>query len=159
MSELSGILGQVLAEVMGHPLVGILLQGLAAALVVLWLAAAWWAWRDLADRTDEPVAPYVAAAGVLLATPLFFPLALVVYRLVRPQEPAVTADSLTLRALALTAGPPEAACPSCGLAADPAWRRCPRCGSALSAPCPACDGPTRPDWTICAWCAADLPSA
>jgi hypothetical protein len=156
MTELGGILAEALAGVLGHPLVGLLVQALLAALFVLWLASAWWTYRDLATRTHDPVAPYLAAAGVVLATPLFFPLALVVYRLVRPQHPSSADDILALRVAAF-AGGPVASCLSCGRATDADWRRCPACGEELTVPCRACGQPVGTGWSICAWCAAELP--
>jgi hypothetical protein len=134
------------------------LQALAAAAVVLWIASAWWTYRDLATRTRDPIAPYLAAAGVLLATPLFFPLALLVYRLVRPQHPSAAEDVLALRVAALAAEP-EASCRGCGRETAAEWRRCPDCGTELTRPCDACGHPIGVGWTICAWCAAELPRA
>ena len=158
MSELGGIVAEAVAGVLGHPLVGLLVQALLAAAVVLWLASAWWAFRDLAIRTRDPVAPYLAAAAVLLATPLFFPLALVVYRLLRPPHPSSAEEILALRVAAFVAEP-DAACPSCGRPTDAGWRRCPDCGAALTVPCEACGHPVGTGWSICAWCAAELPGA
>jgi hypothetical protein len=157
MSELGGILGDVLAGVLGHPLVGLFVQALLAATVVLWLASSWWTFRDLSMRTHDPVAPYLAAAGVLLATPLGFPLALVVYRLVRPPHPTAADDVLALRIAAFGAGP-ASSCPACGRPTDADWRRCPGCGAALTVPCEACGHPVGTGWSICAWCAAELPA-
>ena len=159
MTELAGILGEALAGILSHPLIGLVVQGLLVAAVVGWLASAWWTWRDLHRRTHDPVAPYVAAAGVILATPVFFPLALLVYRLVRPQDPAALEDALVLRTLAISGTEPEWSCPGCGRATDADWRRCPDCGAALTVPCAVCGHPVGVGWTICAWCAAELPTA
>jgi len=157
MSELGGIIADALAGVVGHPLVGLLLQALVVGAIVLWVASAWWVYRDLATRTYDPVAPYLAAAGMLLATPLGFPLALVVYRLVRPQVPSAAEDVLALRIAALTAEP-EAACPGCGRETETDWRHCPDCGTRLTTACAACGQPVGLGWSICAWCAAELPA-
>src|SRR5438874_12810483 len=62
------------------------LKAIAIYFVVLWLAAAYWSFRDLQSRTDNPIAPYLAAALIVVATPLLFPFAIVVYRIVRPHE-------------------------------------------------------------------------
>jgi hypothetical protein len=156
MNELGGIVAETFAALLGHPLVAMLVQALLAAAVVLWLVCAWWTFRDLATRTHDPVAPYLAAAGVLLSTPLFFPLALVVYRLVRPPHPSAADEILALRLAALGAEP-EASCPSCGRATRDDWRRCPACGLELTLPCDACGHPVRTGWSICAWCARELP--
>jgi hypothetical protein len=157
MSEIGGIVGETLAGVLGSPLVAALVQGLLLAAMVLWIASAWWVYRDLATRTYDPVAPYLAAAGVLLATPIGFPLALIVYRLVRPAHPSAAEDVLALRIAALNAEP-EASCPGCGRETAADWRRCPDCGTALAMDCDACGQPVAIGWSICAWCAAELPA-
>jgi hypothetical protein len=157
MSELGGIVGDTLAGIFGSPVVGVLVQALVAAAIVLWLASAWWVYRDLATRTYDPVAPYLAAAGVLLATPLGFPLALVVYRLVRPANASAVEDVLALRIAALNVEP-EARCRGCGREVDNDWRRCPACGTQLTTSCEACGQPVGLTWSICAWCAAVRPA-
>lgn len=159
MTELAGIVGEALAGILSHPLIGIVLRGLVIAAVVIWLASAWWVWRDLGQRTHDSLAPYLGATGVLLATPVFFPLALVVYRLVRPQDPVALEDELALRTAAIEGPEPESTCPGCGRITDGEWRRCPDCGAELTVPCAACGRPVGAGWAICAWCAAELPSA
>src|SRR4029077_11947880 len=61
-------------------------HGAAGYVVGLWLASAYWAFRDLQGRTDNPVAPYLAATLVILFTPVFFVLAVIIYRIVQPHE-------------------------------------------------------------------------
>ena len=38
------------------------------------------------SRSDNPLAPYLAAAFVIIFTPILFPLAVFTYRIIRPQE-------------------------------------------------------------------------
>jgi hypothetical protein len=129
------------------------------AIVVLWLAAAWWTWRDAGARSEDPLVRIVAASGVVLATPLLFPLAILIYLLVRPRARTSVDRALEVRLLALGPDAEPDRCPSCASVVEPGWRRCPACGQPLSSPCPACARPARTDWAICAWCAAELPWA
>jgi hypothetical protein len=148
-----------LADLLELPAVGAAGRVLLLAMVVLWLAAAWWAWRDAGSRSEDPLLRLVATAGVILATPLLFPLAIVVYLLLRPRSRPSQDRELELRLLALGREAEPDRCPSCGSSVASGWRRCPACGNRLSAPCPACARPARTDWAICAWCAAELPWA
>src|SRR5688500_19899252 len=54
--------------------------------IVLWLAASYWAFRDMQSRSDNPLAPYLAAALVIVFTPILFPLAVLPPTIIRPQE-------------------------------------------------------------------------
>ena len=38
------------------------------------------------QRSDNPIPPYLAAAGIILFTPIFFILAVWIYKIVRPHE-------------------------------------------------------------------------
>ena len=69
-----------------NPIVQFALQAIAVYIVILWLAAAYWAFRDMQLRTENPILPYLAAAFIVLFTPVLFLLAVIVYRIVRPQE-------------------------------------------------------------------------
>ena len=62
------------------------LRAAAVYVAVVWLAAAYWAFRDMQSRSENPIVPYLAAALIILFTPILFPFAIVVYRVIRPQE-------------------------------------------------------------------------
>ena len=49
-------------------------------------ASAYWAFRDMQGRSDNAVAPYLAATFIIAFTPILFPLAVFTYRIVRPHE-------------------------------------------------------------------------
>jgi hypothetical protein len=82
---LSGI-GDAIAAFFESPLVQAGLQAIGVYVVVIWLASAYWAFRDMQGRTANPVLPYLAAALVVGFTPVFFIFGVLVYRIVRPQE-------------------------------------------------------------------------
>jgi predicted RNA-binding Zn-ribbon protein involved in translation (DUF1610 family) len=159
VNELLDTLGDTLAAVVGHPAVVIAVRIALVYLVVLWLAAAWWVWRDARARYRDPLVPYVAAAAVVLVTPLLFPLAAVVYRLVRPSMTTAHAEATALQLAMLEEEAVRPVCAGCGGEVDEEWVRCPSCGTTLSVRCESCGRPLELDWTICAWCAAEVPWA
>jgi hypothetical protein len=69
-----------------NPIIQFGVRAIAVYIVVLWLAAAFWAFRDLQHRTSNPVLPYLAATLIVLFTPVFFVLGVIIYKLVRPAE-------------------------------------------------------------------------
>ena len=159
MTDLVDAIAGTIAGFLGLPAVGAAGRLVLVAMGALWLAATWWTWRDAGSRSDDQLLRLVATAGVFLATPLLFPLAIVVYLLVRPRTRPSGDRELELDLLASGREPLPDRCPSCATALASGWRRCPACGTRLSAPCPACARPVRMDWAICAWCAAELPWA
>ena len=59
---------------------------LVAYFVLIWLASAFWAYRDMRLRSASAFTPYVAAAAIIVFTPIFFLFGLLLYRIVRPKE-------------------------------------------------------------------------
>ena len=147
---------EIVAEVLTNPIVGAAGTALAGTGIALWLAAAWWAYRDAGRRTESTFAAYLASAWIVVSTPLLLPMSLLIYRAARPQVAASDVRTTALaRALAAThaAGP---ACTGCGVAVDPAWLRCPDCATWLAAPCGACGAWSDPTFDLCPWCGGDL---
>ena len=126
-------------------------------LVVLWLASAYWAFRDMQQRSDNAILPYVAAAGVILCTPLFFFLAIWIYKIVRPHEKIGEVWERNLAEEALLAEV-EAIhhCPGCERRIDDEWIICPSCRTRLKRVCPNCSRLVGMDWSLCAWCGKDF---
>ena len=86
MDQIFGEIGKALAGFFGSPVVQLALQAIAIYLIILWLAGAYWAFRDMQQRTENPILPYVAASFIIVFTPIFFPLAIFVYKIIRPHE-------------------------------------------------------------------------
>lgn len=157
MNEILDLMAQALGEVLANPVVGLVLRLVALGSLVLWVAAAWWVWRDARARTRDPIVPYLAAGAVIVATPFLFLPAAVVYRVVRPTSTVAAAESSALQVAMLEEASGRRACARCDEPVDDEWRVCPTCGATLSARCDACGRPLELDWRICAWCAADVP--
>ncbi len=144
-----------LDELITSPAVSAAGTALAATGVALWVAAAWWAYRDAGRRTESTLAAYLASAWIVLATPLFLPMALIVYRVARPQVAAAEQRTSALaRALSATATFAPT-CTGCGAGVDAAWLRCPDCATWLAAPCAACARWSDRAFDLCPWCGAD----
>jgi RNA polymerase subunit RPABC4/transcription elongation factor Spt4 len=159
VTELLDLLGETFGSVLGHPAVTTAARLAAVYLVVLWLASAWWVWRDARARYRDAIAPYVAAAAIVLVTPLLFPLAAVVYRVLRPSRTVAAADAGEIQLTMLEEEAARPACGRCGIVVDEEWVACPACGATLAVRCRSCGRSLELDWTICAWCAADVPWA
>jgi RNA polymerase subunit RPABC4/transcription elongation factor Spt4 len=126
-------------------------------LVLVWLACAFWVFQDARRRQHNLVTPYIAAAAIVLASPAIFPLALLVYRIVRPgqtlsearqQELEDRLVDLDLQALA--------GCPDCGATVEDDWLVCPACRTRLAHRCVECGRSMRLDWSVCAWCGGEV---
>jgi hypothetical protein len=143
-------------DVLGSPQVQFLGLAAVAFLGVLWLASAYWAFRDMQLRTENPVLPYVAATFIIVFLPIF-PLAVLVYKIVRPQERVGEVYERTLAEEALLAEV-EAVhhCPMCTRRIDDEWIICPTCRTRLKRVCPNCSRLVGLDWSLCAWCGKDF---
>ncbi|MBI3747177.1 MAG: zinc ribbon domain-containing protein [Chloroflexi bacterium] len=160
MQAILDTIGSAVGSVFDNPVIKLGFQIVAIYWVVLWLAAAYWAFRDMQLRTENPVAPYFAAALIIVFTPLLFPLAIFAYRIVRPQErigeiyernlaeEAMLAEIETIRH-----------CPSCDRRVHADWIICPTCRMRLNRVCPNCAKLVGLDWSLCAWCGRDFERA
>jgi RNA polymerase subunit RPABC4/transcription elongation factor Spt4 len=157
LGQLLGPLFDAIGAFLSSPAVQFFLTIALIYILVLWLAAAWWVFRDATQRTRNVVVPYLAAAPIILATPLGFIFVLVVWRIIRPTQTLAAAAEHDLATDALKA---EAAdllyCATCGRRVDREWILCPTCRSRLARVCPACKRLVGLDWSLCAWCGRDF---
>ena len=156
MDEILGTIGDAIGSVFSNPVIQFGMQVILAYLVVLWLAAAYWAFRDMQLRTENPIAPYLAAAAIVISLPLF-PLAIFAYRIVRPQERIGEIYERNLAEEAMLAEIEAIRhCPSCDRRVDAEWIICPSCRTRLNRVCPNCTKLVGLDWSLCAWCGKDF---
>src|SRR3954453_4333875 len=133
------------------------LQAIAVYFVILWLAGAYWAFREMQPRSDNPILPYLAASFIIVFTPVFFPLAIFVYRIVRPQEKIGETYERNLAEEALLAEVEAIrSCPTCARRINDEWIICPTCRTRLNRVCPNCSRLVGLDWSLCAWCGKDF---
>jgi RNA polymerase subunit RPABC4/transcription elongation factor Spt4 len=154
--ELQGVTDAI-GSIVDSPLVQLGFRALAVYWIVFWLAAAYWAFRDLQLRTDNPVMPYLAAAFVILFTPVLFPAAIVIYRTIRPHEKIDEVYERTLAEEAMLAEIETVRhCPACRRRVHEDWIICPACRTRLARVCPNCSRLVGLDWSLCAWCGRDF---
>jgi RNA polymerase subunit RPABC4/transcription elongation factor Spt4 len=126
-------------------------------LLAVWLASAFWAFRDMQDRTENPALPYLAVLLVIIFSPFFFVLGVIIYRIIRPAE---RLDEVYERNLAQEALLAEVeavrTCRNCDRKVDSEWIICPWCRTRLSRVCPNCERLVGLDWSLCAWCGKDF---
>jgi RNA polymerase subunit RPABC4/transcription elongation factor Spt4 len=142
------------------PIVQLAIQGIAVYIVIIWLAAAYWAFRDMQLRSENPILPYLAAALIVLFTPVLFLFGVVVYRIVRPQEKIGEVYERNLAEEALLAEVESVkSCPACRRRVNEEWIICPTCRTRLNRVCANCGRLVGLDWSLCAWCGKDFERA
>jgi RNA polymerase subunit RPABC4/transcription elongation factor Spt4 len=108
-------------------------------------------------RTDNPILPYLASSFIIVFTPVFFPLAVFVYRIIRPQEKIGEVYERNLAEEALLAEVEAIkSCPTCARKIQDEWIICPTCRTRLNRVCPNCSRLVGLDWSLCAWCGKDF---
>ena len=121
--------------------------------VLLWLGTAYWAFRDMQARTENPILPYFAAALIIFFTPLLFVFAVVLYLIVRPRETLAEVYERSLAEESLLAEVEKnELCPVCRDRVDADWLVCPNCRTRLHRVCPSCNRLAEPTWPLCAFC-------
>jgi RNA polymerase subunit RPABC4/transcription elongation factor Spt4 len=157
MTQITDTIGNFFGGLFASPLVQTGLKAAGIYLVLLWLAASFWAYQDLRQRTANPIAPYLAAALIICFTPLFFLFGVLLYRLVRPGETVAEANERALAEEAmLVEVEAQAHCANCGRSVQPGWIICPTCRNRLRRVCPECGKLVELDWSLCAWCGKDF---
>jgi len=150
-------MNEILTSALDNPIFPAIGLALAATAGALWLAGAWWAYRDATWRTGSWILGMVAAGWVILSTPLLLPLSIGVYAMTRPQLSAGEGRSRRLveELVAQLDGADGDACPTCAATVDPAWLRCPTCSTWMAQPCAHCGGWSDRSLEICPWCGAE----
>jgi RNA polymerase subunit RPABC4/transcription elongation factor Spt4 len=158
--QVFGDLSTTINDIFASTAFQVALRAIGVYIVLIWLASAFWAYRDMRQRSANPVAPYLAAALVILFTPVLFLFALLLYRILRPKETLADAND---RALAEEAMLAEVAarphCANCTRPVNEEWIICPTCRNRLRRVCPNCERLVELDWSICAWCGKDFERA
>ena len=157
MDEILAGIGDTIGGIIGSPIVQFGVRMIAIYLVVLWIASAYWAFRDMQQRSDNAILPYVVAATIILFTPVFFVLAVWVYKIVRPHEKIGEVWERNLAEEALLAEVEAIRhCPTCERRVHEEWIICPSCRTRLNRVCPNCSRLVGLDWSLCAWCGKDF---
>jgi RNA polymerase subunit RPABC4/transcription elongation factor Spt4 len=133
---------------------------IVAYIVLIWLASAFWAYRDMRLRSASAFTPYLAAAAIIVFTPIFFLFGLLLYRIVRPKETIAEVNERMLAEEAILAEvAAHSQCANCSRPVHEDWIICPSCRNRLRRVCPNCEHLIELDWTLCAWCGKDFERA
>lgn len=154
--DLTGIQQQI-GDFLNSDLVQLGLRAVLLYIVLIWLATAFWAYRDMQHRTTNPVAPYLAATLIILFTPVFFLFAYFLYKIMRPKETVAEANERALAEEAMLVEiESQPHCANCARAVHEEWIICPTCRNRLRRVCPNCSRLVELDWSLCAWCGKDF---
>jgi RNA polymerase subunit RPABC4/transcription elongation factor Spt4 len=157
MDQILGGIGKTIDDVIKSPVIQLGLRMIAIYLVILWIATAYWAFRDMQQRSDNAILPYLVAAGIILFTPIFFVFAVWIYKIVRPHEKIGEVWERNLAEEALLAEVEAIKhCPTCERRVNEEWIICPSCRTRLNRVCPNCSRLVGLDWSLCAWCGKDF---
>jgi RNA polymerase subunit RPABC4/transcription elongation factor Spt4 len=152
-----GSIGETIDGIINSQVVQFGLRAVGIYFVLVWLACAFWAYRDMQHRSANPVAPYLAAALIIVFTPLFFIFAILLYRIVRPKETVAEANERALAEEAMLAEiEARPHCANCSRPVNEEWIICPSCRNRLRRVCPNCSRLVELDWSLCAWCGKDF---
>ncbi len=156
-TDLAGQVGNAFGAFFGSAVVQLVLYSIVLYLFLVWLAAAYWAFRDMHDRTENPVLPYLASGLIIVFTPFFFVFGVIVYRVIRPAERLGEVYERNLAEEALLAEVEAIkTCRGCDRRVQEEWILCPWCRARLNRVCPNCERLVGLDWTLCAWCGKDF---
>ena len=125
--------------------------------VVLWLATAYWVFKDARRRIGD--AWLVALATLVGLFPPF--LGPIIYLFFRPPEylSDVRERELEIRAMEERLADLDRRCPVCRARVESTYLVCPVCTTRLKQACPGCGQPLESLWQVCPYCATDIPSA
>ena len=125
---------------------------LVAYLLVMWIAALVWAYRDIASRTRDP---FTQTFCVLLVAVFNLP-GLLLYLILRPKDTLADMYDRQLEAEALLHELQEqATCPACRRRIESDFLACPYCRTALRLSCQSCGKALSLGWVVCPYCGAD----
>ncbi len=157
MDQILAGIGDTIGDIIDSPVVQVGARLIFVYIVILWIASAYWAFRDMQQRSDNAILPYLVAAGIILFTPFLFIFAVWVYKIVRPHEKIGEVWERNLAEEALL-NEVEAIrhCPTCERRVDEEWIICPSCRTRLNRVCPNCSRLVGLDWSLCAWCGKDF---
>ncbi len=157
MDQIFSAIGDAFNTFLSNQHVQLAGRAIAIYIVLLWLACAYWAYRDLQSRTANPIAPYLAAVLVILFTPVLFPFGLLLYRLMRPGDTVAEANERAIAEEAMLREiESQPHCANCDRRVEGDWLICPTCRNQLRRVCPSCNHRVELDWLVCAWCGNEL---
>ncbi len=131
--------------------------GVVFALIFLsafWIATVFWTYRDIRQRTRDPI---LQTAAVLLVLVFTFP-GHWIYLIVRPRQTLSELYERSLEEEALLQElEDQKACPSCKRRVKDEYLVCPSCRTQLKEGCRQCQKPLSYAWVACPYCGLEKP--
>jgi len=152
--------GKIWNDFITNPLVQTAGTLIVIYVVLLWLGTAYWAFRHMQARSENPILPYFASALIIFFMPLLFLFAVVLYLIVRPRESLAEVYERSLAEESLLAEVEKnELCPVCRDRVNADWLVCPNCRTRLHRVCPSCSRLADPEWSLCAYCGHEFERA
>ncbi len=127
------------------------ITAIGAVSAAMWLGLILWTWRDMRQRSRDPLAQ-IAAALMVAVLGIF---GIIIYVMLRPQETLAEAYERSLEEEALLQNIEEKpVCPGCGRPIKDDWQVCPYCHTKLRKPCVNCGQMLELSWNLCPYCAS-----
>lgn len=135
----------------------LIVTGFTAAFVAaLWLSLIFWTYRDIRQRTRDPLVHILAT---LVAAVLFLP-GVLIYLILRPSHTLEEDYQRSLEEEALLQTIEETPqCPGCGRKVAQDWLVCPSCYTRLRKRCHQCGRLMELAWNICPYCGTAVSGA
>ncbi len=129
---------------------------IGAYLIALWLTLVFWAYRDIRQRSRDPI---VQVTAVLLVLVFVFP-GHWLYLILRPRYTLVELYERSLEEEALLQDLEDLkSCPTCRRRINDDFIICPSCRTRLKEPCRSCAKPLSHAWIACPYCGLEKPAA
>lgn len=116
--------------------IGLVFLAIPIALVVLYIAAVVWVYRDATRKNMNPL------LWVLIVILVPSPIGFIIYLIARTNNSSYRTDIIK--------------CRNCGSSIDASSNVCPYCGDKLKKVCPNCGRPVKGDWRVCPDCGTYL---
>jgi RNA polymerase subunit RPABC4/transcription elongation factor Spt4 len=127
---------------------------LALYVAALWITLIFWTYRDIRQRTRDPI---VQSVSVLLVLFFFVP-GLWLYLILRPRNTLAELYERSLEEEALLQElEDQKSCPSCKRRVQDEYLICPSCRAQLKEPCRQCSRPLHYAWIACPFCGHEKP--
>jgi RNA polymerase subunit RPABC4/transcription elongation factor Spt4 len=123
---------------------------------ILWLACAFWVFKDARRRIEDKIVITVAVLTGLV----FGPLGMLIYAIVRPPEylTEVREREMELEVLERRLNDLQV-CPYCHADIRDDYLVCPNCMTRLRGVCRTCRRPIEPGWRVCPYCETQIAPA
>lgn len=129
---------------------------LAVYLAAIWVTLVFWTYRDIRQRTRDPIVQTVA---VLLVLVFFLP-GHWIYLILRPRYTLMELYERSLEEEALLQElEDQKACPGCNRRIQDDFLICPYCRASLKESCRGCSRPLNRAWVACPFCGVEKPAA